>query len=83
MLLQSLILDPDVKREQLRLVAEKKVVKVERKEEFIWVGSTEPKANLYKSNNGLRGEQRAGGLCHQWYTSHNTNSSGHQPLSLL
>ena len=25
---------------------------MEGREEFIWVGSTEPKANLYKSNNG-------------------------------
>lgn len=56
--------------------------------EFIWVGSTEPKANLSKSNNGLRGEQRGTGLWPQCSTSPNTNSSEHgafvpppQPLS--
>lgn len=35
---------------------------VEGKEEFIWVGSTEPKANLNKSNNGLSRVQRGGRL---------------------
>lgn len=40
------------------------------------MGSTEPKANLYKGNNGPTRVQREGGLWHQWSTSHNTNSSG-------
>lgn len=40
-------------------------VEVEGKQEFIWVGSTEPKANLNKSNNGPIRVQREGGLWNQ------------------
>lgn len=40
----------------------KKVLEVEGQKEFIWVGTTEPKANLNRSNNGLSRVQREGRL---------------------